>query len=66
MKAYLQLNPYVILSVALVLSTFVIGLVMRIFEIGLAGSGFVYAWNAFWVIILTMTTSIYLSMLYPY
>ena len=57
LKAYLSLKPYVILSVGLVLSTFILGIALRVFEIGMAGSSFDYIWNSFWVVILTMTTS---------
>lgn len=57
MKAYLSLKPYIILTVGLTLSTFILGFAVRIFEVGSPGSNFNYVWNAFWVIILTMTTS---------
>ena len=50
------MKPYVILTVGLVVSTFVLGFALRIFEIGLKESNFEYAWNSFWVVILTMTT----------
>eukprot|EP00347_Sterkiella_histriomuscorum_P018471 403345393 len=56
LKAYLTLKPYVILTVGLVVSTFVLGFALRTFEIGLTDSNFEYAWNSFWVVILTMTT----------
>ncbi len=35
LKAYLTLKPYVILTVGLVVSTFVLGFALRTFEIGL-------------------------------
>jgi hypothetical protein len=57
LKAYLALNPYLILTVGLVFSTFILGIAIRIFEIGMQGSLFNYVWNSFWLIILTMTTS---------
>ena len=57
MKAYLTLKPYTILTIGLVVSTFVLGFAMRTFEIGLQNSDFIYTWNSFWVVILTMTTS---------
>ena len=58
LKAYLTLKPYVILTLGLVVSTLVLGFALRTFEIGLESSenNFYYVWNAFWVVILTMTT----------
>ena len=57
MKAYLKLKPYHILTLGLVLSTFVLGLALRVFErASIADENFNYIWNAFWVVILTMTT----------
>jgi hypothetical protein len=57
LKAYLTLKPYIILSIGLCFSTFVLGFAIRVFEIGNDESPFTYTWNAFWVVILTMTTS---------
>ena len=57
LKAYLTLKPYTILTIGLGLSTFLLGIALRTFEIGLASGAFEYYWNAFWVVILTMTTS---------
>ncbi len=56
MKAYLTLKPYIILTIGLTASTFILGFAIRIFEIGSSDSPFIYTWNAFWVVILTMTT----------
>lgn len=52
----MTLKPYVVLTVGLTVSTFVLGFALRTFEIGLKDSNFDYAWNSFWVVILTMTT----------
>ena len=59
LKAYLTLQPYVILTLGLVVSTFVLGFALRTFEVGLIdpNNNFNYVWNSFWVVILTMTTS---------
>lgn len=59
LKAYLTLQPYMILTIGLTISTFVLGIALRVFEIGLIDptNNFTYVWNSFWVVILTMTTS---------
>ena len=57
-KAYLKLYPFKVLSLSLVFSTFMIGIPLRIFErtSDPEDNEYEYLWNAFWVIILTMTT----------
>ena len=54
----MTLKPYTILTMGLGVSTFVLGIALRTFEIGLddMNNNFYYVWNAFWVVILTMTT----------
>ena len=58
LKAYLKLQPYMVLTIALILSTFILGFALRSFEMAntVTSNEFEFAWNAFWVIILTMTT----------
>ena len=59
MKAYLKYNSYLFISVCLLTSTVLLGLVLRTFEKGTQGGqsgNFDFIWNSFWVIILTMTT----------
>jgi hypothetical protein len=58
LKAYLADHPYTLLSLAIFFLTILLGFVLRTFErtSGDEGNNFNYAWNAFWVIILTMTT----------
>ena len=56
-KVLLEEKPYIILSISLTLSTFILGFAIRVFENATDESAFNYTWNSFWLIILTMTTS---------
>lgn len=60
-KAYLKYKSFWVLLLGLVLSVFLFGLWVRIFErpfmTNARASNFNYIWNSFWCVIVTMTTS---------
>ncbi len=56
MKAYLKSSPYIVLSIALILSLIFLGLALRIAE-RVLNTQFDFLANSFWLVIVTMTTS---------
>lgn len=58
LNSHLRHNSYIFISVTLLISTLLLGAVLKIFErnTNRRHNGFEYIWNSFWVVILTMTT----------
>jgi len=59
LKAWLKVNPYLVLSITMLVSVIFLGVMVRIYErMQITGEqDFSFIWESYWLIILMMTTS---------